>query len=79
MFGHEKGSFTGASRAEKKGKFEIANRGTVFLDEIGDMPLNTHQLLLRVLQEKEFESVGGTKMIKVDIRFTAATNKTYRT
>ena len=74
LFGHEKGSFTGATE-QKKGKFEIANRGTVFLDEIGDMPLNTQAKLLRVLQEKEFERVGGTKMIKVDIRFIAATNK----
>jgi len=74
LFGHEKGSFTGATE-QKKGKFEIANGGTVFLDEIGDMPLNTQAKLLRVLQEKEFERVGGTKMIKVDIRFVAATNK----
>lgn len=74
LFGHEKGSFTGATE-QKKGKFEIANGGTVFLDEIGDMPLNTQAKLLRVLQEKEFERVGGTKMIKVDIRFIAATNK----
>ncbi len=74
LFGHEKGSFTGATE-QKKGKFEVANDGTVFLDEIGDMPLNTQAKLLRVLQEKEFERVGGTKMIKVDIRFIAATNK----
>ncbi len=74
LFGHEKGSFTGATE-QKKGKFEIANGGTIFLDEIGDMPLNTQAKLLRVLQEKEFERVGGTKMIKVDIRFIAATNK----
>jgi transcriptional regulator with PAS, ATPase and Fis domain len=74
FFGHEKGSFTGAIE-QKKGKFEIANGGTVFLDEIGDMPLNTQAKLLRVLQEKEFERVGGTKMIRVDIRLIAATNK----
>jgi len=74
LFGHERGSFTGATE-QKKGKFEVADKGTVFLDEIGDMPLNTQAKLLRVLQEKEFERVGGTKTIKVDIRFIAATNK----
>ena len=74
LFGHEKGSFTGAVK-QKKGKFEIANNGTIFLDEIGDMPLNTQAKLLRVLQEKEFERVGGTKLIRVDIRVIAATNK----
>jgi transcriptional regulator with PAS, ATPase and Fis domain len=74
FFGHEKGSFTGAAE-QKKGKFEIADGGTVFLDEIGDMPLNTQAKLLRVLQEKAFERVGGTKMLKVDIRLIAATNK----
>ena len=74
LFGHEKGSFTGAIE-QKKGKFEIADKGTVFLDEIGDMPLATQAKLLRVLQEKEFERVGGTKQIHVDIRFIAATNK----
>jgi transcriptional regulator with PAS, ATPase and Fis domain len=74
LFGHEKGSFTGAI-AQKKGKFEIADGGTVFLDEIGDMPLATQAKLLRVLQEREFERVGGTVSIKVDVRFIAATNK----
>jgi transcriptional regulator with PAS, ATPase and Fis domain len=74
FFGHEKGSFTGALE-QKKGKFEIADKGTVFLDEIGDMPLSTQAKLLRVLQEKEFDRVGGTKPINVDIRFIAATNK----
>jgi len=74
LFGHEKGAFTGAIE-QKKGKFEIADGGTVFLDEIGDMPLNTQAKLLRVLQEKEFERVGGIKPIKVNIRFIAATNK----
>jgi len=74
LFGHEKGAFTGAID-QKKGKFEIAEGGTVFLDEIGDMPLNTQAKLLRVLQEKEFERVGGIKPIKVNIRFIAATNK----
>ncbi|MGB5216805.1 MAG: sigma-54 dependent transcriptional regulator [Smithella sp.] len=74
LFGHEKGAFTGAIE-QKKGKFEIADSGTVFLDEIGDMPLNTQAKLLRVLQEKEFERVGGIKPIKVNIRVLAATNK----
>jgi len=74
LFGHEKGSFTGAT-SQKKGKFEIADGGTIFLDEIGDMPLATQAKLLRVLQEKEFERVGGTTPIRVDVRFIAATNK----
>jgi transcriptional regulator with PAS, ATPase and Fis domain len=74
LFGHEKGSFTGAI-AQKKGKFEIADGGTLFLDEIGDMPLATQAKLLRVLQEKEFERVGGSVSIRVDVRFIAATNK----
>lgn len=74
LFGHERGSFTGAI-SQKKGKFEIANDGTIFLDEIGDMPLATQAKILRVLQEKEFERVGGTVPIRVDVRFIAATNK----
>jgi len=74
LFGHEKGAFTGAT-ARKIGKFELANKGTILLDEIGDMPLETQAKLLRVLQEKEFERVGGTRPIKVDVRFIAATNK----
>jgi transcriptional regulator with PAS, ATPase and Fis domain len=74
LFGHEKGAFTGAT-AQKQGKFELANKGTIFLDEIGDMPMATQAKLLRALQEKEFERVGGTKPIKVDVRFIAATNK----
>ena len=74
FFGHEKGSFTGAV-AQKKGKFELANAGTIFLDEIGDMPIATQAKLLRVLQEKEFERVGGNVPIRVDVRFIAATNK----
>jgi len=74
LFGHEKGAFTGAT-AQKKGKFELADGGTVFLDEIGDMPMATQAKLLRALQEKEFERVGGTNPIRVDVRFIAATNK----
>ena len=74
LFGHEKGAFTGAV-SQKIGKFESAHGGTIFLDEIGDMPLTTQAKLLRVLQEKEFERVGGTKTIKVDVRFIIATNK----
>jgi len=74
LFGHEKGAFTGAV-TQKIGKFELANGGTIFLDEIGDMPLATQAKLLRVLQEKEFERVGGNQTIRVDVRFIAATNK----
>lgn len=74
LFGHEKGAFTGAT-ARKIGKFELADGGTILLDEIGDMPLDTQAKLLRVLQEREFERVGGTHPIKVDVRFIAATNK----
>jgi len=74
LFGHEKGAFTGAT-SQKIGKFEMANCGTIFLDEIGDMPLTTQAKLLRVLQEKEFERVGGNRTIKVDVRFIIATNK----
>ncbi|RPH48430.1 MAG: sigma-54-dependent Fis family transcriptional regulator [Desulfobacteraceae bacterium] len=74
LFGHEKGSFTGATE-QKLGKFELADGGTIFLDEIGDMPLATQAKLLRILQEKEFERVGGNQTIRVDVRFIAATNK----
>ena len=74
LFGHEKGAFTGAT-SQKTGKFEIADGGIIFLDEIGDMPMTTQAKLLRVLQEKEFERVGGNRTIKVDIRFIVATNK----
>jgi len=74
LFGHERGAFTGA-HAQKKGRFEIADKGTLFLDEIGDLPLNTQVKLLRFLQEKSFERVGGTNTLKVDARIIAATNK----
>jgi two-component system NtrC family response regulator len=74
LFGHEKGSFTGAV-AMKKGRFELADGGTLFLDEIGDLSQNLQVKLLRVLQEKVFERVGGVKSISVDIRIIAATNK----
>jgi two-component system response regulator AtoC len=74
LFGHEKGSFTGAVQ-RKSGKFELANTGTIFLDEIGDMSLATQAKILRVLQEKEFELVGGTEPVQVDVRVIAATNK----
>ena len=74
LFGHEKGAFTGAT-SQKTGKFEIADGGIMFLDEIGDMPMATQAKLLRVLQEKEFERVGGNRTIKVDVRFVVATNK----
>jgi len=74
IFGHEKGSFTGAI-TKRIGRFELANEGTMFLDEIGDMSLSTQIKLLRVLQEKEFERVGGNETIKVNIRVLAATNQ----
>ncbi|BCB96108.1 acetoacetate metabolism regulatory protein AtoC [Dissulfurispira thermophila] len=74
IFGHEKGAFTGAGET-KIGRFELANRGTIFLDEIGDMEMPLQSKLLRVLQENEFERVGGTKTIKVDVRVIAASNK----
>ncbi|MCQ2588880.1 MAG: sigma-54 dependent transcriptional regulator [Treponema sp.] len=74
LFGHEKGAFTGADGLTH-GKFELADGGTIFLDEIGEINLSTQIKLLRVLQEKEFERVGGEKSIKVDIRIVAATNK----
>src|SRR6202046_2759334 len=77
LFGYEKGAFTGAT-ASKPGKFELADKGTLFLDEIGDVPPATQVKLLRVLQEREFERLGGTKTIKVDVRLVAATNRNLR-
>ena len=74
LFGYEKGAFTGAA-ARKKGRFEMAEGGTLFLDEIGDINLGTQVKLLRVLQEREFERVGGTETVKVNVRLIAATNK----
>ena len=77
LFGYEKGAFTGAV-ASKPGKFELADKGTLFLDEIGDIPPATQVKLLRVLQEREFERLGGTRTIKVDVRLVAATNRDLR-
>jgi two-component system response regulator AtoC len=77
LFGHEKGSFTGAL-AQHKGRFEAANKGTIFLDEVGEMSLATQKKLLRVLQEREFERVGGNVPVKVDVRVIAATNRNLR-
>ncbi len=74
LFGHEKGAFTGAI-AQRKGRFEMANKGTIFLDEIGEMSLGTQKKMLRVLQEREFERVGGSVTVKIDTRVIAATNK----
>jgi transcriptional regulator with GAF, ATPase, and Fis domain len=77
LFGHEKGAFTGAL-TQKKGRFELAHRGTIFLDEIGELPLETQSKLLRILQEQEFERLGGTQTHKVDVRVIAATNRELR-
>ncbi len=74
LFGHEKGAFTGAI-ASRSGKFELANKGTIFLDEIGDLPITLQPKILRVLQEREFERVGSEKTIKVDVRIIAATSR----
>ncbi|RMF65937.1 MAG: PAS domain S-box protein [Calditrichaeota bacterium] len=77
LFGHEKGAFTGAT-SRKKGRFELADGGTLFLDEVGELPLETQTKLLRVLQEQEFETVGGTQTKKVDVRVIAASNRDLR-
>ena len=74
LFGHEKGAFTGAI-GQKVGRFELADKGTLFLDEVGDIPLALQSKLLRVLQEQEFERLGGTRTHKVDVRLVAATNR----
>jgi formate hydrogenlyase transcriptional activator len=74
LFGHEKGSFTGATQ-QRLGRFELANGGTIFLDEVGELPVETQIALLRVLQEHEFERVGGSHRIRADVRVIAATNR----
>jgi two-component system nitrogen regulation response regulator NtrX len=74
LFGHERGAFTGAT-AQRRGKFDLAHEGTLFLDEIGDMSLKTQAKVLRILQERKFERVGGSRTIEVDVRVIAATNK----
>jgi formate hydrogenlyase transcriptional activator len=74
LFGHEKGAFTGASQRHT-GRFEAADGGTIFLDEIGELPVEMQVALLRVLQEREFERIGGTESIRVNVRVLAATNR----
>jgi two-component system NtrC family response regulator len=74
LFGHEKGAFTGAV-GMRKGRFELADQGTIFLDEVGDIPLSLQAKLLRVLQEKNFERVGGAKTLDIDVRIISASNK----
>jgi transcriptional regulator with GAF, ATPase, and Fis domain len=78
LFGHEKGAFTGATQT-RIGRFELANGGTIFLDEVGDLLPDTQAALLRVLQEREFERVGGSDLIHIDVRVIAATNRDLRT
>ena len=74
LFGHEKGAFTGADK-QRRGRFELADEGTLFLDEVGDLPISTQIKLLRVLQEEQFERVGGSETLSVDVRIIAATNR----
>src|SRR5262249_40181211 len=74
LFGHERGAFTGAVQ-RRQGRFELADGGTIFLDEVGELPAETQIMLLRVLQEREFERVGGSGPIGVDVRVIAATNR----
>jgi transcriptional regulator with GAF, ATPase, and Fis domain len=78
LFGHEKGAFTGAI-AQKRGKLELADGGTLFLDEVGELAVGLQAKLLRVLQERQFERVGGTRTLRVDIRLVAATNRDLET
>lgn len=75
LFGYEEGAFTGAKKGGKKGKFELANGGSIFLDEIGDMNINMQAKILRVIQEREIESIGGSGVKSVDVRIITATNK----